>query len=167
MAGAKRNSGKSNGNGANLGFEEKLWQAADKLRGHSDAAQYKHGVPGLIFLKYISDAFQERYDALRAEPHADPEDRDEYVAQCVFWVPKEARRVHRQAQAKQPTIGKPIDEGRAAIENDNPSLKGVRSRDYAEPSLDKQWLGESRSARSAGAVGRAMKEERKSIIRIC
>jgi type I restriction enzyme M protein len=94
MAGPKCNSGKPNGNGANLGFEEKLWQAADKLRGHMDAAEYKHVLLGLIFLKYISDAFQERYDALHAEPHADPQDRDEYLAEAVFWVPKEARWVH-------------------------------------------------------------------------
>jgi len=149
MAGPKRNSGKPNGNGANLGFEEKLWQAADKVRGHMDAAEYKHVVLGLIFLKYISDAFQECSDALRPEAHADPEDRDEYLAEGVFWAPKEARWLHLQAQAKQPTIGKRIDDGMAAIEKDNASLKGVLSKDYAKPSLDKQRLGESWSARSA------------------
>src|SRR6476661_7034656 len=79
------------GNGAYLGFEEKLWAAADKMRGHMDAAEYKHVALGLIFLKYISDAFQERYDALKAEPHADPEDRDEYAGENVFWVPPDAR----------------------------------------------------------------------------
>ena len=78
-------------NGAGLNFEEKLWQAADKLRGHMDAAEYKHVVLGLVFLKYISDAFQEHYDKLKATPGADPEDRDEYTADRVFWVPKEAR----------------------------------------------------------------------------
>src|SRR5713101_9906279 len=87
-------------NGANLGFEQKLWQAADKLRGNMDAADYKHVVLGLIFLKYISDAFQERYEALKAEPHADPEDRDEYTAENVFWVPKVARWPHLQDNAK-------------------------------------------------------------------
>jgi HsdM N-terminal domain len=132
-----------------------------------DAAEYKHLVLGLIFLKYISDAFQERYDVLRAEPHADPEDRDEYLAEGVFWVPKEARWVHLQAQAKQPTIGKLIDDGRAAVEKDNPSLKGAPPNDYAKPSLDKQRLGESWSARSAWATGRARKGGRNSIIRIC
>ena len=73
-----------------LGFEATLWQAADKLRGNLDAAEYKHVVLGLIFLKYISDAFEERRNALAAEPGADPEDRDEYTAESVFWVPQQA-----------------------------------------------------------------------------
>src|SRR5438445_9165772 len=98
------------GNGANLGFEEKLWQAADKLRGNMDAADYKHVVLGLIFLKYISDAFQERYDKLKKEPHAEPEDRDEYTGENIFWVPKAARWPRLEASAKQPTIGKLLDE---------------------------------------------------------
>jgi type I restriction enzyme M protein len=97
------------GNGANLGFEEKLWAAADKMRGHMDAAEYKHVALGLIFLKYISDAFQERYDALKKEPHADPEDRDEYAAEHVFWVPPAARWDKLQAAAKSPEIGKTLD----------------------------------------------------------
>src|ERR1700694_5103585 len=97
-----------NNNGANLGFEQKLWQTADKLRGNMDAADYKNVVLGLIFLKYISDAFQERYDILKKEPHADPEDRDEYTAENVFWVPKAARWARLQATAKQSTIGKLI-----------------------------------------------------------
>src|SRR5439155_24591691 len=93
-------------NGATLGFEQKMWAAADKLRGHMDAAEYKHVVLGLVFLKYISDAFQERYQALKADKYADPEDRDEYTAENVFWVPKEARWQHIQGKAKQTTIGK-------------------------------------------------------------
>src|SRR5208337_723792 len=93
------------GNGANLGFEEKLWAAADKMRGHMDAGEYKHVALGLIFLKYISDAFQERYDAIKKEPHADPEDRDEYMGHNVFWVPPEARWGKLQAAAKSPEIG--------------------------------------------------------------
>jgi type I restriction enzyme M protein len=129
-------------NGANLGFEEKMWQAADKLRGYMDAAEYKHVVLGLIFLKYISDAFQERYDALKKEEFADPEDRDEYRAENIFWVPKEARWPYLQANAKQPTIGKLIDNAMDSIERDNPSLKGVLPKDYARPTLDKQRLGE-------------------------
>src|SRR3954471_18259651 len=103
-------------NGANLGFEQKLWQAADAMRGHMDAAEYKHVALGLIFLKYISDAFQERYDALKAEPHADPEDRDEYAAENVFWVPPDARWRKLQDNAKQPTIGKLVDDAMVAIE---------------------------------------------------
>lgn len=140
----KRKSAKkhSNGSGANLGFEATLWAAADKLRGHMDAGEYKHVCLGLVFLKYISDAFQERYDALLAEPHADAEDRDEYTAQNVFWVPKAARWPRLQDNAKQPTIGKLVDDAMVAIEKENPTLKGVLPKDFARPSLDKTRLGE-------------------------
>src|SRR5262249_35530564 len=120
--------------GASLGFEEKLWQAADKLRGHMDAAEYKHVVLGLVFLKYISDAFAEHRQKLLATPGADPEDRDEYAADNVFWVPKEARWQGvggLQAKAKQPTIGKLVDDAMVAIEKENLSLKGVLPKDYA------------------------------------
>ncbi len=129
-------------NGANLGFEEKLWATADKLRGHMDAAEYKHVVLGLIFLKYISDAFQERHEELKSTPNADPEDRDEYVGENVFWVPPNARWAYLQKSAKQSTVGKLVDEAMDAIERDNPSLKGVLTKDYARPSLDKTRLGE-------------------------
>jgi type I restriction enzyme M protein len=134
----------TNGQGANLGFESKLWLAADKLRGHMDAAEYKHVVLGLIFLKYISDAFEERHTQLLAEVNqgADPEDPDEYRAENIFWVPKEARWELLQKNAKQPTIGKVIDDAMTAIERDNPSIKGVLPKDYARPGLDKQRLGE-------------------------
>jgi len=110
-------------NGATLGFEQTLWAAADKLRGHLDAAEYKHVVLGLIFLKYISDAFQEIYDDLAARQdtdYTDPEDRDEYLGQNAFWVPPEARWTQLQAQAKSPKIGILIDEAMLAIERDNP-----------------------------------------------
>lgn len=136
---------KANDTGANLGFEEKLWLAADKLRGSMDAAEYKHIVLGLIFLKYISDAFEEQRAKLLAQPGADPEDRDEYTADNVFWVPKEARWAGDdglQAQAKQPTIGVLIDKAMDAIEKDNPGLKRVLPKDYASPDLDKTRLGE-------------------------
>jgi type I restriction enzyme M protein len=139
---ARQKSGKTDGNGANLGFEEKLWAAADKLRGHMDAAEYKHVVLGLIFLKYISDAFQERYAELKKDTYSDPEDRDEYVAENVFWVPRDARWEFLQGKAKQPTIGKLIDDAMLAIEKENPGLKGVLPTDYARPTLDKQRLGE-------------------------
>jgi type I restriction enzyme M protein len=142
MARKRSTSNGKNGNAANLGFEEKLWAAADKLRGHMDAAEYKHVVLGLVFLKYISDAFQELHDRLAADTLADPEDRDEYTAENVFWVPKKARWSHLQASAKQPTIGKFIDDAMTAIEKDNPSLKGVLAKDYGRASLDKQRLGE-------------------------
>lgn len=137
----KKSNNKSS-NGANLGFEEKLWQAADKLRGHMDAAEYKHVVLGLIFLKYISDAFEERHQTLMNEPGADPEDRDEYHGENVFWVPKEARWSVLQADAKLPTIGKLIDDAMVAIERENHSLLGVLPKDYNRQSLDKQRLGE-------------------------
>src|SRR6266481_7284604 len=96
-------------NGANLGFEQKLWAAADKLRGHMDASEYKHVVLGLIFLKYISDAFEERHAELQKEKGADSEDRDEYTADNIFWVPPEARWSFLQGRAKDPAIGKLLD----------------------------------------------------------
>lgn len=131
--------------GANLGFEKHLWEAADKLRGHMDAADYKHVVLGLIFLKYISDAFEAKYkqlDSTKDTEYTDPEDRDEYAADNIFWVPKEARWEKLQAGAKQPTIGKLLDDAMMAIEKENPTLKGVLPKDYARPSLDKHRLGE-------------------------
>ncbi len=130
--------------GATLGFESKLWQAADKLRNNMDAAEYKHVVLGLIFLKYISDAFEEKHAALEKEraSGADPEDPDEYRAENIFWVPKEARWPFLQASATQPTIGKLVDDAMVAIERDNPTLKGVLPKDYARPALDKTRLGE-------------------------
>lgn len=131
-----------NNTGANLGFEDKLWMAADKLRGTMDSAEYKHVVLGLIFLKYISDSFLEKYEALQAEEFADPEDRDEYLADNVFWVPMEARWSFLQGKAKDPKIGQLIDEAMTAIERDNKTLKGVLPKDYARPALDKSRLGE-------------------------
>ncbi len=135
---AKRKASNDN-NGAALGFEATLWAAADKLRGHMDASEYKHVVLGLIFLKYISDAFQEKFDAL---PKADQEERDEYVADNIFWVPPDARWPYLQKNAKQSTIGKLIDAAMTAVERDNPSLKGVLPKDYARPQLDKTRVGE-------------------------
>jgi type I restriction enzyme M protein len=131
--------------GANLGFEDKLWAAADKLRGHMDASEYKHVVLGLIFLKYISDSFEEKYKQLegtRETDYTDPEDRDEYSGANIFWVPKEARWAQLQSSARQPIIGKLIDDAMEAIEKENAKLRGVLPKDYARPSLDKQRLGE-------------------------
>ncbi len=127
---------------ANLGFEDKLWAAADKLRGNMDAAEYKHVVLGLIFLKYISDAFMEKFTALQADDLADPEDKDEYLAENIFWVPPEARWDYLQKNAKRPEIGTLVDDAMAAIERDNKVLKGVLPKDYARPALDKARLGE-------------------------
>jgi type I restriction enzyme M protein len=142
---AKGRKAKSNDeNGANLGFEAKLWAAADALRNNMDAAEYKHVVLGLIFLKYISDAFEAKHAELEAQKAlgADPEDPDEYKAVNIFWVPKEARWQKLKANAPQPTIGKMIDDAMTAIERDNPSLKGVLPKDFARPGLDKQRLGQ-------------------------
>lgn len=125
------------------GLEKTLWKAADKLRSNMDAAEYKHVVLGLIFLKYISDAFQEAYEAIQQDEYGDPEDKDEYLARHVFYVPPSARWDYLQNQrAKLPSIGKDIDEAMEAIEKDNPSLKGVLPKDYARPALDKTKLGE-------------------------
>ncbi len=128
-------------NGANLGFEQKLWQSADKLRNNMDAAEYKHIVLGLIFLKYISDAFLEVHKKLETDKYADSEDKDEYTALNIFWVPTKARWNYLQDHAKQPDIGKLIDDAMDAIEKDNPQLKGVLPKDYAREALDKKSLG--------------------------
>jgi type I restriction enzyme M protein len=140
----KKKSASSASTGANIGYEAQLWQMADALRGSMDAAEYKHVVLGLIFLKYISDAFEERHAALVAEKAqgADPEDPDEYRAQGIFWVPPEARWPHLKAQARQSAIGQIVDDAMAGIERDNPALKGVLPKDYARPALDKQRLGQ-------------------------
>jgi type I restriction enzyme M protein len=131
-------------NGANVGYEAELWRMADALRGSMDAAEYKHVALGLIFLKYISDAFEEQHARLMAEKAsgADAEDPDEYRAENIFWVPPEARWAHLKAQARQSTIGQLVDDAMTGIERDNPTLKGVLPRDYARPSLDKQRLGQ-------------------------
>jgi len=137
----KNNTARKN-NGASLGFEAELFKAADKLRGNMEPSDYKHVVLGLIFLKYISDAFEARHQALLAEDPAAAEDRDEYLAENVFWVPKQARWSHLQANAKKPTIGTLIDDAMRAIEKENESLKGVLPKDYARPALNKVMLGE-------------------------
>jgi type I restriction enzyme M protein len=131
---------KVNGNG-DLGFEATLWSTADQLRGAMDASEYKHPVLGLIFLKYISDAFEEKHVELAADPESDPEDRDEYTATNVFWVPQAARWPQIAAKAKTPQIGETIDKAMIAIEQDNPRLKGVLPKEYAKPSLGSTRLG--------------------------
>ena len=136
------NDATKNGNGGNLGFEADLFKAADKLRGNMEPSDYKHVALGLIFLKYISDAFEARHKALLAEDAQAAEDKDEYLADNVFWVPKEARWSHLQANAKLPSIGTLVDDAMRAIEKDNESLKGVLPKDYARPALNKVMLGE-------------------------
>ena len=129
--------------GATTGYEAQLWRMADALRGSMDAAEYKHVVLGLIFLKYISDAFEERHAAVLAEWGSEAaEDRDEYIAENIFWVPPEARWAHLKGQARQPTIGQLVDSSMVGIERDNRALKDVLPKDYARPALDKQRLGQ-------------------------
>ena len=147
---ARRRSGKPKGDevatpngGATIGHEVELWAMADALRGSMDTAEYKHVVLGLIFLKYISDAFEERHAAVLAQWGEDAaEDRDEHTAENVFRVPAEARWTHLGAQAPQPTVGLTVDQAMAAIEGDNPTLKEVLPRDYARAALDKRRLGQ-------------------------
>lgn len=128
---------------ANLGFEEKLWQMADKLRGSMDSGEYKNVVLGLLFLKYVSDAFEELYEELKADEWADEEDRDEYAAENIFFVPQEARWSFIKDNAKKPEIGQLIDQAMIAIEKENASLTGVLPKNYARPELDKTRLGET------------------------
>lgn len=131
-------------NNNNTNLEQKLWATADKLRNNMDAAEYKHVVLGLIFLKYISDAFTQKYEQLKLEVKdgADPEDPDEYRGENIFWVPKEARWKYLQNNAKRPEIGNLIDNAMDAIERDNPHLKGILPKDYGREGLDKQRIGE-------------------------
>ena len=142
----KRAAGKKADQAANLGFEAKLWLAADKLRNNMDAAEYKHVVLGLMFLKYISDAFEEMHQKLVAGEGeyegSDPEDPDEYLAENVFWVPQEARWDFLQSKAKQPEIGKLVDDAMVAIESDNRKLKGSLPKNFGRADLYKQRLGE-------------------------
>ncbi|QDU28940.1 Type I restriction enzyme EcoKI M protein [Anatilimnocola aggregata] len=158
----KKSASSSKDSSANLGFEAKLWLTADKLRNNMDAAEYKHVVLGLIFLKYISDSFEEMRARLVEGKGdykgANPEDADEYRADNIFWVPKEARWPHLQNSAKQPTIGKLVDDAMVAIERDNPRLKGVLPKDYARPALDKHRLGELIDL--VGTIGLGDKENR-------
>lgn len=139
-ADAKGNTAASGG-GA-LGFEDTLWQAADRLRGSMGPSDYKHIVLGLIFLKYISDSFEQKYQVLAKEDPKAAEDKDEYLAENVFWVPKEARWAKLKDNSRQPTIGLLIDDAMRAIEKDNDSLKGVLPKDYGKPSLNKMMLGD-------------------------
>lgn len=125
-----------------VGFEDKLWLAADKLRGSMDASEYKHVVLGLIFLKYVSDSFSEKYNELVEENEGFEEDRDEYAAEDIFWVPAEARWSEIAAYATSVDIGKKIDIAMELIEKENPSLKGVLTKNYSRPELDKTRLGE-------------------------
>jgi len=168
-----------------LGFENKLWEAADHLRNNMDPAEYKHVVLGLIFLKYIEDAFEAQRDALRAAVAdsqsdyfvpAGPgrekelagllEDRDEFIAENVFWVPAEARWTGIRAQARQPEIGKALDDAMDAIERENASLKGVLPKIYALPNLDKTILGKLVDLISGIGLGSAEDQAKDTLGRV-
>ena len=159
---------KNDDTGANLGFEAKLWAAADALRNNMDAAEYKHVVLGLIFLKYISDAFEAKHAELEAQKTqgADPEDPDEYRAVSIFWVPKEARWQHLKASAPQATIGTLVDDAMAAIERDNLPLKGVLPKDFGRAGLDKQRLGQIINLVSDIALGSAADRAKDTLGRV-
>jgi type I restriction enzyme M protein len=129
-------------NSANLGFEKEIFSAADKLRGNIDAAEYKNVVLGLIFLKYISDSFEDRYQELVDEGEGFEEDRDEYLAENIFFVPKEARWDFIASKAMTPEIGQVIDKAMVSIEEENDRLNGILPKNYARPELDKRRLGE-------------------------
>jgi type I restriction enzyme M protein len=129
-------------NGANVGFEAELFQAADKLRKNLEPSEYKHVVLGLIFLKYISDAFEAHRELLLQTPGADIEDTDEYLQENVFWAPQESRWERLRDNARLPDIGKRIDDAMTALEKYNASLKGVLPKDYVRPALDSIMLGQ-------------------------
>lgn len=133
-----------NANSAVVGYETELWDMANSLRGSMDAAEYKHIVLGLIFLKYISDAFEEKRRDLetRISEGDDPDDPDQYVMDNIFWVPPKARWQVIQSNAKQATIGRLVDKAMMEIERENRGLKGVLPKDYARPALNKQRLGQ-------------------------
>ena len=123
------------------GLEATLFKAADKLRKNMDAAEYKHVALGLLFLKYISDSFEARYEELKNERYADPEERDEYHAENEFWVPPEARWKALQSQSKQTNIGAVLDEAMEAIERENESLKGILPKGFSRPNVGAATLG--------------------------
>ena len=133
---------KKSENTTSIGFEDAIWRAADKLRGNLNASEYEGVVLGLIFLKYISDKFEAKYQELLEEPDADVEDKDEYEADNVFFVPQEARWQVISLAAHTPQIGKVIDDALEAIERENTKLKGVLPSNYARPELDKRRLGD-------------------------
>ncbi|MCB1883581.1 MAG: SAM-dependent DNA methyltransferase [Geminicoccaceae bacterium] len=158
---AKRGNG-----GASLGFEADLFRAADKLRGNMEPSDYKHVALGLIFLKHVSDGFEAKRAELLAEYPEDAEDPDAYRAENVFWVPKEARWSRLRAGAKQPGVGRAIDEAMAAIEKVNPSLKGALPKEYARPALSPVMLGELIDLVADIAIGHGRGEARDLLGRV-
>lgn len=130
-------------NTADIGFEQKIWEAADKLRGNVDASEYKHVILGLIFLKYLSDHFEEQYQKLISDGEGFEEDPDAYTEDNVYWVPENARWKVVSAAAHTPEVGKTIDSAMRAIEEANPQkLKNILPKDFARPELNQRRLGE-------------------------
>ncbi|MBK5261078.1 MAG: SAM-dependent DNA methyltransferase [Peptostreptococcaceae bacterium] len=150
----------------NLGFEEQLWQAADKLRSNMDASEYKHVVLGLIFLKYVSDSFKEKYEQLKASGYGDEEDRDEYIADNIFWVPKDSRWDNIKAHATSTDIGEVIDKAMETIEKENDVLKGVLTKNYSRRDLNKTRLGELVTLFANIEVGTTVAQERDVLGRV-
>ena len=157
---------RANNKGGDLGFEADLFKAADKLRGNMEPSDYKHVALGLIFLKHISDSFEAKRAALLAEDQGGAEDRDEYAGSNIFWVPPVARWSHLQANARQPAIGRLIDEAMIAIEKENKSLKGVLPKEYARPALNAVMLGELIDLISGIALGTQKGEARDVLGRV-
>ena len=127
---------------AKVGFEEDLWKSANQMRNDMDPAEYKHVVLGLIFLKYVSDSFEEQREKIKKIEYADPEDRDEYKRDNVFWVPKTARWEYIKKNARKAEIGQIIDDALVEIERENEELKGILNKNYARPTLSKRILGD-------------------------
>jgi len=150
----------------NVGFEDKLWLAADKLRGSMDASEYKHVVLGLIFLKFVSDSFNDKYEELVCEAAGFEEDEDEYTAENIFYVPLEARWSTIASNATSPEIGKVIDNAMESLEKTNQSLKGVLSKNYSRPELDKTRLGELVTMFTNIEVGTEIAQERDVLGRV-
>lgn len=150
----------------NVGFEDKLWLAADKLRGSMDASEYKHVVLGLIFLKFVSDSFNDKYEELVCEAAGFEDDRDEYTADSIFYVPLDARWNTIASYATSPEIGKVIDNAMEIIEKENPKLKGVLSKNYSRPELDKTRLGELVTMFTNIEVGTTAAQERDVLGRV-
>jgi len=153
-------------NTTTVGFEDKLWLAADKLRGSMDASEYKHVVLGLIFLKYVSDSFSEKYEALVEENEGFEEDKDEYTADNIFWVPLEARWSHITSYATSVDIGKNIDTAMELVEKENISLKGILNKNYSRPELDKTRLGELVTLFTNLEIGSDIAKERDMLGRV-
>lgn len=152
--------------GGDLGFEASLFKAADKLRGSMEPSDYKHVALGLIFLRHVSGSFEAKRQSLLQEYPEGAEEPDEYTAENVFWVPAEARWTHLQANAKQPTIGKMIDEAMIAIEGVNRRLKGVLPKDFGRPALSAVILGELIDLISGIALGSAADKARDLLGRV-